>query len=287
MGNAVEVSRLPLGLVLATGLLWAACDFARKKALALHSRATVQRACALGQAGLALVLFAFGSHALPAAAYWPSGLGSALMSAAGTYCFLAALAAAPMSITIPLLALTPAFTTVAAWLLLGQRLGTAARVGLGVVLLGSWVTNPIHKAKPSEVKAFAYMTATAVLWSLASTLDARSVKYASVPVHALLCSGVTIAASYLGREPTTTAVAKTRSPWLLTCMLFCAAAAIAQWYAVRAAHAGIVEGTKRAIGTLAALGLGALLLHERISKRRAVGAFTLLAGALLLAWDVQ
>jgi drug/metabolite transporter (DMT)-like permease len=233
------------------------------------------------------VLFAFGSHAPPATKYWPSGIASALTSAAGTYCFLAALAAAPISITIPLLALTPAFTTVAAWLLLGQQLGTAARIGLGLVLVGSWVTNPIHKAKPSETKAFAYMTATAMLWSLASTLDARSVRYASVPVHAMLCSGVTIAASYLDRERSAVQVAKQRSPWLAACVLICAAAAIAQWYAVSAAQAGIVEGTKRAIGTLAALGLGALLLHERISARRAAGAFTLLAGALLLAWKVQ
>jgi drug/metabolite transporter (DMT)-like permease len=283
-------------IVVASALLWAACDVVRKRALATHSLATVQRGCAVGQLVLSAAWLIRLGPALPTSNYWAYGIAGSLISAAGTYCFLMALARAPLSASIPLLGLTPAFTAIGAWLISHQTLSPLSIGGVVLVVLGSFVANPIIRDAAAGRQALMWMSGAALSWSAASSLDARAVHLASVPVHGSVSSALAIVATFVvpmkdratsldttladSAHPTSDSSAK----WLWASATVCALAALTQWYAFSIADAGVIEATKRAIGTLAALAAGALVFRETLTHRRITGAAMLTAGTLILCF---
>ena len=83
-----------------------------------------------------------GDLRLPDVHYWWPALSSVALNVAAGFAFLHALARAPLSAIVPLLSLTPVFTTLLSIPLLGERPTAAQAVGVALVVGGALALHP-------------------------------------------------------------------------------------------------------------------------------------------------
>src|SRR5204863_4918099 len=109
---------------------------------------------------------------------------------------LRALAVSPLSVTVPLLSLTPAFTALLAVPMLGERPGLLQTVGILAVVTGAFLITLQQGDSPSVVLAAfrrergaMLMAGVAFLWSIALPLDKLAIQQAPAPFHAAMLNG--------------------------------------------------------------------------------------------------
>jgi drug/metabolite transporter (DMT)-like permease len=63
------------------------------------------------------------------------------MEATAFFCYMKALKASPLSLTLPFLAFTPGFVIVTGWLVLGEKITAGGFLGIVMIVTGSYVLN--------------------------------------------------------------------------------------------------------------------------------------------------
>jgi drug/metabolite transporter (DMT)-like permease len=137
----VEIALGPLLLVLVASCSSAGFDLARKllgRHLAPVPMVVLLAAGSVPLFGLALLA---GGTVRPAAGYLPPALGSVALNLAANLAFLQSVRLAPLSATVPLLSLTPAFTALLGLPLLGERPRAQAWLGIALVVAGACALN--------------------------------------------------------------------------------------------------------------------------------------------------
>ncbi len=221
-----------------------------------------------------------------------------LLNVAANLLFLNGMRQAPISVTIPLLSLTPVFTTLTAIPLLGERPSVPGVVGILLVIAGAiwlnWPRRAIHSADvpsgPGEIrgslKGAMMVAGTALLWSLTPPLDKLAVERAGAPFHALvLVSGVALAVLLVlalqGGLGEIGAVR--RVPGLLVLALVVSAAALGmQLLAMPLVFVGTIETLKRGIGNGMALIYGRTLFGEAVTLPKVLAVALMAAGVGLI-----
>lgn len=272
-------------LVLGAALAWAANDVARKR---LASAALAPDLLALGlTAGTVPLFLAWalldGFH-LPAAAYWLPGLGSALLQLVAYALFLLALRHSDLSRTIPLLSLTPAWTTAGAWLALGERPDGGQLAGVALVLAGAAALGGRRGWRIE--RGVAAMLAVSVLWAMATVLDKLCLSHATPASHSLV-QGVAQSVGlglWLVLRGGRRELPRLRPhlPAMAVVMLLTAVAFGAQMLALERTLASVVDGVKRGVGLVAAVVNGRLLFHEAITGRKVLAIGLIGTGSALL-----
>lgn len=281
-------------LVVACSLGWAGFDLLRKLLVREIPPVALVFLLTIGSAPLfAAWMIAAGSGG-PGPGYWAPALGSVLLNIVANLLFLQGMRIAPLSVTVPLLSLTPAFATLLAIPLLGERPTALDALGILMVIAGAvWLhwtpraTGPVAHDRRAAIKGASMVALTAFLWSLTIPLDKLAVERAPWPFHGVvLTAGVAagVFAVLLAQGRLGEIGRVRRAPGLLALALVVSSAALAlQLLALPQVYVGTIETLKRGIGNFMALVSGWLFFGEAVTPRKvlAVGLMALGVGLIL------
>jgi len=284
-------------LIVATALGWSGLDVLRKLLARDLSPFAVVFFLSVGQVPV-ILLWGAGSTTGPLTPrYLLVAAGAVTLNIVANAAFVAALARSPLSMTVPLLSLTPAFVAAFGRPLLGEwphplQLAGIALVVLGALLLGAasaevGAAGGWWRALAREPGA-RLMILVAVCWGLSLPLDKIGVGAVGPARHALvLCGGIAAGTLALmlvrGEAGGLAAGLRGRTLPVLVAATAVAALALAlQLVVIRVALVGVVEAVKRAVGNLMALLVGTLVFGERIGWMKVAALALLVAGVLLI-----
>ena len=279
----MPIEPLAIAVLVLCALAWSSFDLARK--LLLDTIDPVPLVFLL--AGLQAPLFAVWNGV--GESVWTPGEGYLLPAAlsvglniVANVLFVAAIKVSPLSLTIPLLSLTPVFTTVLAIPLLGEVPGPWEWAGIALVVVGAMglhmVPDPSGRTpRPAELwRAFleergsVMMAAVALMWSIAPPLDKMAMERSGTAFHAMVLSaGVAAGLGLLlaGQGRLRSVAAARRRPTLMVAALAASALALGtQLVAMRMVLVSVVETVKRGLGNAIAVAFGAAVFDETVGR---------------------
>jgi drug/metabolite transporter (DMT)-like permease len=249
----------------------------------------------LGSAIL-LLPFAIAQNALvfPVAYLFP-GIVAVLLQAVSNICFVRALMLAPFSTVIPILSLTPAVSALLAIPILRETPSLYGWGGIALVVAGAlWITSvktglSEDAAKVADTrKGVLLMCITAILWSLAPSIDKLCLRHVDHFTHTnLMFWGIAIAmVAVLGFKGDLKQLSGARkAPFVaLIVIITCIAAIAIQNLALTYDNItpASLESTKRGIGMTMALLIGKVFYKEAIGVQKILAVIAMLAGVLLI-----
>ena len=294
------VSLLGIVLVVGATLCFSLLNLLRKMLTGRLNDAFLVMVLALGAVPLYGVWVLGQPPAEVNAAYlWP-GLASVACNLGANYGFLRSVRLGGLSAVVPLLSLTPVFTSLLAIPLLGELPEASEWLGIAVVVCAA-VSLQVDKRSgdrggPWRLGPGAWwMILVAFLWATALPLDKLATEASNAPFHGLVLhlgvglSGATIASrSYKGalggrraaRARTGTAT------WvlLLSAVAVGAAAQGLQLLSLQHVWVGFVETVKQGVGASLALVLGRLFLAEPLTVRKVLTVAVIAAGVAVMLW---
>ncbi|HEY2737111.1 MAG TPA: DMT family transporter [Thermoanaerobaculia bacterium] len=282
-------------LVVVSSLAWSGFDALRK--LLVDRIAPLVLICLLTLASVPLFAVWVMVDGMPTVqpGYVVPALTSVVLNIAANLGYIAALRKTALSVTIPLLSLTPAFTALLAVPLLGERPTVVQGLGILMVVAGAIWLNLSGTAgrSPSgeprswrpEVGAL-WMVAVAIFWALAIPLDKLSLERASGPFHGLVLNagvalGTLAGLAAQGRLRELAEVRTVRGPFAASLVVSAAALGL-QLIAMQHLWVGLVETLKRGIGNLLAVLLGRLLFAEAVTLHKIAAVALMVAGVALV-----
>ena len=258
---------------------------------------------------LVVVLWIFGWH-LPLIAGWlilsasdlhftphyliPGGILLAL-SLLGNILTLKALSLSPFSLMVPILGLSPVFTSLFGIVLLDEWPSLLQWFGIMMAVLGLFVLYA-PEDRPWDIFSFwsafvrergaRYMAVAALIWAISAPLDKLALRDASPSLHAMLLFGsftLVLLIWLLGKgDLRTYPIARSYWPLLAATGTIGALCTLFQLLALQETPAGPFEAIKRVIGQMLALALGFLLLREPLTRPKLIGIAILSIGVPLV-----
>lgn len=288
---------LGIGLTVGSALCWSGLDASRKVLVQKVSPVALLVLLTFGQMPLFAAWGISAGDTITSWDYVLPGLASLVLNIVANLCFFRAVTVSPLSLTVPLLAFVPVFTTIAANPILGELPGVQQIAGIGVVVLGALTLNA-GAAKDRNPLAFAKallsergsvpMLVTALCWSLTIVVDKLATEHAGFGIHGAVLNaglgtfGLLLLASrrQLGELK---AIRSAWKPWLFAIAMG-ALGLGAQLVAVQHLFAALVEAGKRAIGVTMSVVVGRFVFGEPVTRFK-VGAVVLMSvGAGLIVW---
>jgi drug/metabolite transporter (DMT)-like permease len=290
----VTIPLLALLLVVAASLGWAGFDLLRKLLVGEIPPVALLFLLTAGSAPLfAVWMLVGGGMAGPEPGYWLPALGSVLINLVANLLFLTGMRIAPISVSVPLLSLTPVFTTLLAIPLLGEIPALSDITGILLVIAGAiWLHWQPREGiqQPGALKGAVMVALTALLWSMTSPLDKLALARAPAPFHGfVLTAGVAVgvlavlvAKGGLGRGLEDIGrVRAVKGPFVLALVVSSAALGL-QLLALPLMHVGTIETLKRGIGNLMALLSGRFFFGEAVTARKALAVLLMAVGVGLI-----
>lgn len=281
-------------LVVAASLCWSGFDLQRKLLVREVAPVALLLLLTLGSAPLFAAWAWIDGLAAPRPGYLAPALTSVMLNVVANLLFLHGMRRAPISVVIPLLSLTPVFTTLTAIPLLGERPSAAGVAGIVLVIAGAiWLNWPRRSvpaaaaADPRRALKGALMVAsTALLWSLTPPLDKMAVERAGAPLHGVVLTGgvalaVFVVLAFQGGLGELAGVR--RVPGTLALALVVSTAALGlQLLAMPRVFVGTIETLKRGVGNCMSLVYGRLFFHEAVTMSKILAVGLMAAGVGLI-----
>jgi drug/metabolite transporter (DMT)-like permease len=294
----MTVSLLAAALAIGCALAFSVADLLRKMLAERMRPLPLLVAMSAGMAPFFLGWWVWqGGGGGPGAAYWLPGLGSVVLNLAANLAFLEAVRIAPLSLTIPVLSLTPVFTTLLAVPLLGEVPSGRQLAGVVLVVAGVlWLNSGAGEGAAlgrlwrslGRERGSQLMAATALLWSLAMPLDKMALAASGAPFHGLaLNSGVALGALLvLAGRGRLADLGRLRGRWgvLILLIVVGAAALVLILLAISETWIGFIETMKRGLGSFMAVVWGRLFFAEAVTARKLVAVGVIAAGVALIVW---
>ena len=223
-------------------------------------------------------------------------LASISLNVVANVAFVKALEVSDLSLSVPLLSLTPAAATGFAVILLGEHLSMGQSVGILLVVIGALVLTTEHSADRSVLgwinavrrdRGSLFMLLVAVCWSLTLPFDKIAVLIVGPSHHALISTaGVALATLIVllsrGRRREALTIPRRTWPLLLASILVSAFAFGIQLVLLEKLQVGVIDGTKRALGNVMALVFGAMVYRESVTVIKAVSLTLMGCGVFLI-----
>lgn len=288
----MSIPPLALLLVLAASLGWAGFDLLRKLLVReIPPVALVFLLTAASAPLFAVWMFAEGATRLETG-YWVPALGSVLLNIVANLLFLQGMRIAPLSVTVPLLSLTPVFATVLAIPLLGERPSLKGVVGILLVIAGAlWLNwQPRGEGSPDDpggkVRGAVMVALTALFWSLTIPLDKLAVERSTAPLHGVvLTAGVAVGVLFMlvAQRRLRDLTHLRRVPGIFALALVVSVLALAlQLLALPMVFVGTVETLKRGIGNFMALVSGWIFFREPVTLLKVLAVALMAVGVGLI-----
>ncbi len=298
------MSTLALLLILGAAVGYSVLDMLRKLLTRGLSSLAVLLWMTLGAAPFFAAWVAIQSDWQLRSGYWFPVVVAISLQLVANLAFIEAVRRSPLSVTIPLLSLTPVFTAIAAIPALREWPSLWEGVGIMIVVAGAWWLARSSTGEDQENRGFwatlksepgvPLMTLTAITWAVAGTLDKVAMQQLSssggelgkVAMHGLVMNlGVAIGTLVilLSRGETRQAFRIRGSVGLVIASAIAGSAALAfQLSAMQITLVALVETVKRGINTILALGLGALVFRERLTLPKLLACGLMVAGVALI-----
>jgi uncharacterized membrane protein len=282
-------------IVLGSSLAWGGLDALRKVLVARV--APLALICLITTASVPLFGLWLAVSGVPSLrpGYFLPALTSVALNVGANLAYVVAVRRGALSATVPLLSLTPAFTTLLAIPLLGERPTAVQALGILLVVAGAFGLNARADGRISPAVAVRgwrsrpaalWMVAVAFLWALAVPLDKLSVERASGPFHGLVLNAGVAACTFVAltatrRLPELRQVRRVLGPFIAS--LFVGALGLGlQLLAIQLIWVGLVETLKRGIGNVMALLFGRFLFAEPFTARKLAAVALMAAGVALV-----
>ncbi len=302
----MSIGSLPLALVAISSLSSSGFDLSRKLLGRNLQPLPMVFLLTLASAPLFAALLALTGGARVAAAYFLPAGASLLLNIVANLAFIESVRIAPLSLTVPLLSLTPAFTTVLGFAVLGERPAPTIWAGVALVVAGAfWLHaggatgasppgspgSATVPAKPAALAALRHpgawlMALTAFLWSLTIPLDKLAIGRASAPFHGLFLTAGGALGTFLilAAQRRLGEVRDIRGAWWpFAAALVASTLDLAfQLAAIRVLLVSLVETLKRGLGNLLAVVLGRAVFGEPLSWRKLAAALLMAGGVALI-----
>lgn len=285
----MSIPLVPLLLVVACSLGWAGFDLLRKLLVGKVQPVALVFLLTIGSVPLFAAWAVVDGAWRPGPGYWLPALGSVALNIVANLLFLQGMRIAPLSVTVPLLSLTPAFATLLAIPLLGERPSGQGALGILMVIAGAiWLHwQPRDAASgPGTLKGGLMVAMTALFWSMTIPLDKMAVERAPAPFHGVVltagvAAGVLVVLLARGRLGDVGQVRAVPGPLVLALVVSSAALGL-QLLALPKVYVGTVETLKRGIGNVMALLSGALFFGETVRPRKVLAVVLMAVGVGLI-----
>lgn len=281
-------------ILLGCSLAWVGFDVSRKALVARVPPLALMFLLALLQAPVLAVWWlieggGFGAgYTLPAA-------GSVALNIVANVAFIYAFRLSPISVTVPLLSLTPVFAALFAIPLLDEIPTLRQWVGIALVVVGALLISRGRGeglGPAALLRAFArepgarLMVLVALSWSVTTSLDKLAIAVASPPAHAVVlalgvAAGILVLLAASGRMGEMREVLPVL-PLFVVALLLSAAALGLQLLAIGLLPISVVETVKRGLGSVAALAIGSALFGEPLNRGRVVAVVLMSVGVALV-----
>ncbi|HWM90954.1 MAG TPA: DMT family transporter [Thermoanaerobaculia bacterium] len=222
--------------------------------------------------------------------YAVPAVSSVLLNIVANLMFFAALRTSSLSVTIPLLSLTPVFTALLGIPMLGEVPTGMQGLGILLVVIGAFFLSLPEGERSMRggrwERGAAMMTAVALLWSLTVPLDKMATARSSAPFHAtVLCAGVAAGVLavlvYQRRLGELADVRHVRGVFLLALITSILALGL-QLLAIQKVWVGLLETLKRGLGNVSAVILGRAIFGEPVTLRKLLAVGLMAAGVALI-----
>lgn len=286
---------LAIGLAAASALAWSALDAVRKSLTESLTPMALVAGMTCGQGLLFALWVAYEGQGFYSAGYLvPGGLCLALNVVANVL-FVEAVRVSPLSLTVPLLSLSPVFASLFAIPILGEVPTPRQWAGIVAVVTGAlWLNAGSARGLSDVGRAFVrergsvLMALVAAMWALTVALDKQALSFCSEAAHALVqTAGVcAVTAGYLvlRRRGGELAQAAAQLPRLGAAVILGSLGLGLQLLAIGALYVGAVETIKRAVGLILAVVFGRLFFQEPVTKAKVASIVAMAAGTGLVIW---
>lgn len=219
------------------------------------------------------------------------GFGALALNLMGNLGFIHSVRLSPLSRTIPLLSLTPAFTAIMAIPTLGEVPSRAQTAGIVLVVAGALTLNSeghvlrVFSGLFRE-KGALLMIGVALLWSLSGPFDKMALAHASVLFHALVMTvGVAVGAFLIlwsQRRLALLSGARSEAWLLFASMVAVTVALVFQLLSIKGVFVSLVEAFKRSLGSVVAVVLGRTIFGEAVRPFQIVAVLVMVSGVVLI-----
>ncbi len=222
--------------------------------------------------------------------YWSVGLASTVLNVVANFAFFRALQISPLSLTLPLLSLTPVFSSALGAVVLHQPLSLRAAGGIGLVVAGASLLSTSGSRNAAGKRRLEpgslLMGGVALLWSATLLLDRLALEHSTAPFHALILNAGVALGSIVALAPRRrlSELGELRGVWwVLVGAIGAGVAALAfQLEAIQRAPIGIVDTLKRGVGGPLAVLWGHGLFHEPVTSAKLWAVSLMGAGVALI-----
>ena len=227
--------------------------------------------------------------------YFLPGMGVVVLTVFGNLLSIRALSLSPFGLMMPVMCLSPVFTSLIGIVLLHEWPMAHQWVGIVLAVLGVlWLYVPPEK--PFSVFSFwpqffrergaVSMVASALCWSLSAPMDKLALRHADPAFHAtFVFSGLVIFLFIwlsLRKEWSTSPIAKNYWGLLFLTGAAGAAADVLQLFAVINAPVGTVEAIKRVASQVIGVGVSVFLFHEGMNLPKTIGMIIICIGVPMI-----
>jgi len=243
-------------------------------------------------------LFLWAALSLPLHIGWGyvlPGLGVLILTVLGNLMAIRALSLSPYSLMLPVMCLSPVFTSLLGIPLLHELPTSQQWIGIVLAVTGVlWLYAPPER--PWDIFSFwpcffrergaLSMATSALCWSLCAPMDKLALRYAEPAFHAtFIFSGLVVFLFvWLTARGEWRKAPIARPYWVLLVATgtIGAAADILQLFALLHASAGTVEAVKRVTSQVLGLMIGYLLFREQLTKPKMIGIAVICVGVPMI-----
>ena len=272
-----------------SAFFWAAFDLTRKLSLQKINSVNLLLIFTLAQTLIFGSWVFYEDPFLNLKSYIFPGLILILISLFSALLFLKAIKQSDLSLTIPLLSLSPLFSSFFSFFFLDEKLSYFQYIGVFLIIFGTLVLYSKKITLGEILKSFKVlvinnsaklMIVVSLIWSLTPVLDKLCLEHSSINIHGLIQSfGLMILLIFLLKKEKYEFLSLKRN-WrlILITILTGIIATVLQFYAILFNYVPIMETIKRSIGQLSSVLFGKLFFKEEITKPKILGVLILSVG---------
>ena len=272
-----------------SAFFWAAFDLTRKLSLQKINSVNLLLIFTLAQP---LIFGSWVFYELPflnLKSYIFPGLILIIISLFSALLFLKPIKQSDLSLTIPLLSLSPLFSSFFSFFFLNEKLSYFQYIGVFLIIFGTLVLYSKKITLREILKSFKVLTinnsaklmiVVSLIWSLTPVLDKLCLEHSSINIHGLIQSfGLVILLIFLLKKEKYEFLSLKKN-WglILITILTGIIATVLQFYAILFNYVPIMETIKRSIGQLSSVLFGKLFFEEKITKPKILGVLILSVG---------
>ena len=272
-----------------SAFFWAAFDLTRKLSLQKISSVSLLLIFTLGQTLIFGSWVFYEDPFINVKNYVIPGLALIIISLFSALLFLKAIKQSDLSLTIPLLSLSPLFSSIFSLIFLNEKLSYFQYIGVFLIIFGTLILYSKRITLGEILKSFKVlinnksarlMFVVSLIWSLTPVLDKLCLTNSSINIHGLIQSfGLVILLTFLLKKERHEIMGLKQNWKLILITTFTGIiATVLQFYAILFNYVPIMEAIKRSIGQLSSVVFGKLFFKEKITKPKILGVIILSFG---------